>query len=75
MELQSQLSQIIHPSRVLTSHLYRTAYANDASYFRLIPQAVVQPESINEIQSIYSHDFSLVWDKSFTSGCDGWNSD
>ncbi|MEO5887049.1 MAG: FAD-binding and (Fe-S)-binding domain-containing protein [Anaerolineales bacterium] len=53
MDLQSQLSQIIHPRRVLTSYLYRAAYANDASYFRLIPQAVVQPNSINEIISLF----------------------
>ncbi|HET9909777.1 MAG TPA: FAD-binding and (Fe-S)-binding domain-containing protein [Anaerolineales bacterium] len=53
MDLQSQLSQIIHPSRVLTSHLHRIAYANDASYFRLLPQAVVQPNSISEIQSLF----------------------
>jgi D-lactate dehydrogenase len=53
MDLQSQLSQIIHPSRVLTSHLHRIAYANDASYFRLVPQAVVQPNSISEIQSLF----------------------
>src|SRR5688572_13621522 len=53
MDLQSQLSQIIHPGRVLTSHLYRTAYANDASYFRLVPQAVVQPVSMEEIQSLF----------------------
>jgi D-lactate dehydrogenase len=53
MDLQSQLSQIIHPSRVLTSHLHRIAYANDASYFRLVPQAVVQPNSISEVQSLF----------------------
>src|SRR6476659_921908 len=53
MDLQAQLSQIIHPSRVLSSYLYRIAYANDASYFRLVPQAVVQPNSIGEIQSLF----------------------
>jgi D-lactate dehydrogenase len=53
MDLQSQLSQIVHPSRVLTSYLQRIAYANDASYFRLVPQAVVQPNSISEIQSLF----------------------
>jgi D-lactate dehydrogenase len=45
--------QPIHPSRVLTSYLYRVAYANDASYFHLVPQAVVQPNSITEIQSLF----------------------
>jgi D-lactate dehydrogenase len=53
MDLHTQLSQFIHPSRVLTSHLHRIAYANDASYFRLMPQAVVQPDSISEIQSLF----------------------
>src|SRR5215208_2258328 len=53
MDLQSELSQIIHPSRVLTSYLHHIAYANDASYFRLVPQAVVQPNSISEIQSLF----------------------
>jgi D-lactate dehydrogenase len=53
MDLHSQLSQIIHPSCVLTSQLHRIAYANDASYFRLVPQAVVQPNSIGEIQSLF----------------------
>src|SRR5215510_13326476 len=53
MDLQPQLSQIVPSSRVLTSYLHRIAYANDASYFRLVPQAVVQPNSISEIQSLF----------------------
>src|SRR5215218_4773893 len=53
MDLQTELSQIIHPSRILTAPLHRIAYANDASYFRLVPQAVVQPDCIREIQSLF----------------------
>src|SRR5262245_60047851 len=53
MDLQTQLSPIVHPDRILTSHLHRIAYANDASYFRLVPQAVVQPNSIGEIQALF----------------------
>jgi len=53
MKLQNQLSQIIPSSRVHTRLIDRIAYANDASYFRLVPQAVVQPNSINEIQSLF----------------------
>jgi D-lactate dehydrogenase len=53
MDLRAQLSQIISPARVLTSYLHRIAYANDASYFHLVPQAVVQPDSINEIQALF----------------------
>jgi len=53
MNIQADLSQVISPSRVLTSRLHRAAYANDASYFHLVPQAVVQPDSIGEIQSLF----------------------
>jgi D-lactate dehydrogenase len=53
MDIQQELSQIIQPARVLTSALHRIAYANDASYFRLVPQAVIQPNSIGEIQSLF----------------------
>src|SRR6266498_3467494 len=53
MDIQEELAQIIHPSRVLTSSLHRVAYANDASYFHLVPQAIVQPNSIGEIQSLF----------------------
>jgi len=52
LEIQ-RVTQFIHPSRVLTSYLHRIAYANDASYFRLVPQAVVQPISIAEIQALF----------------------
>src|SRR6266496_3506353 len=53
MNLQSQLSEILPSSRVHTRLIDRVAYANDASYFRLVPQAVVQPNSINEIQALF----------------------
>ena len=53
MNLQEQISEIIPAPRVLTSYLHRVAYANDASYFHLVPQAVVQPKSIGEIQNLF----------------------
>ena len=53
MDLREHLSQILPAQRVLTSYLHRVAYANDASYFHLVPQAVVQPNSIGEIQSLF----------------------
>src|SRR5215510_2339491 len=53
MDLQSKLAQILSPARVHTRLIDRIAYANDASYFRLVPQAVVQPNSINEIQTLF----------------------
>jgi D-lactate dehydrogenase len=53
MDLTSELSAIIPSPRVLTRFIERIAYADDASYFRLIPQAVVQPASIDEIRSLF----------------------
>jgi D-lactate dehydrogenase len=53
VELASQLSQFIPSSRVHARLIDRIAYANDASYFRLVPQAVVQPKSIEEIQALF----------------------
>ncbi|HSB01682.1 MAG TPA: FAD-binding and (Fe-S)-binding domain-containing protein [Anaerolineales bacterium] len=53
MDLQSDLLEILSPSRIHTRLIDRIAYANDASYFRLVPQAVVQPNSISEIQSLF----------------------
>ena len=53
MDLREGLSRVIPPARVLTSYLHRIAYANDASYFHLVPQAVVQPNSIGEIQALF----------------------
>lgn len=51
--LDSQLTSILPASRIHTRLIDRIAYANDASYFRLVPQAVVQPSSISEIQSLF----------------------
>ncbi|HEX7620993.1 MAG TPA: FAD-binding protein, partial [Anaerolineales bacterium] len=53
MDLKTSLSSILPEKRILTRPLERYAYANDASYFRLIPQAVVQPASIDEIRGLF----------------------
>src|SRR5512135_740071 len=53
MDLHSKLTSILPKESILTRPLERYAYANDASYFRLIPQAVVQPASIDEICGLF----------------------
>ena len=53
MDLKTELASILPAERILTRPLDRYAYANDASYFRLIPQAVVQPVSIDEIRHLF----------------------
>ncbi|HSL28878.1 MAG TPA: FAD-binding and (Fe-S)-binding domain-containing protein, partial [Anaerolineales bacterium] len=53
MDLHSPLSQLLPATRLHTRLIDRIAYANDASYFHLVPQAVVQPASIGEIQGLF----------------------
>jgi D-lactate dehydrogenase len=53
MHLKTELTSILPAERILASPLERYAYANDASYFRLIPQAVVHPASIDEIRGLF----------------------
>ena len=47
------LTSILPETRIHARLIDRLAYANDASYFRLVPQAVVQPNSVSEIQSLF----------------------
>ncbi|MDP7739924.1 MAG: FAD-binding and (Fe-S)-binding domain-containing protein [Lentisphaeria bacterium] len=53
MELSVELSDIIAPERVLTRPIDLIAYASDASVYRLIPQAVVQPDGVEEIRALF----------------------
>lgn len=49
------LTSILPADRIRDRLIDRIAYANDASYFRLVPQAVVQPNSIGEIQALFKY--------------------
>ena len=53
MDLKTKLASVLPAERILTRPLERYAYANDASYFLLIPQAVVQAASIDEIRGLF----------------------
>ncbi|HYF02155.1 MAG TPA: FAD-binding and (Fe-S)-binding domain-containing protein [Patescibacteria group bacterium] len=48
------LFEIFPKERVKSRALDRIAFASDASFYRLIPQAVVQPNSIEEIQKLFA---------------------
>ncbi|HEX9091416.1 MAG TPA: FAD-binding oxidoreductase, partial [Anaerolineales bacterium] len=54
LELHNALTAMLSPTRVLSRPIDRIAYASDASYFRLIPQAVVQPDSVDEVGALFS---------------------
>lgn len=53
--MPTSLTSILPASRIRNRLIDRIAYANDASYFRLVPQAVVQPNSIDEIQALFKY--------------------
>jgi D-lactate dehydrogenase len=52
-ELEEQLRAILDSSRILCRPIDRIAFASDASLYRLIPQAVVQPVSADEISRLF----------------------
>ncbi len=51
--LSDSLSQVIDRGRVLARPIQRIAYASDASFYRLIPQAVVLAKGIGDIQELF----------------------
>ena len=51
--LESQLHNILPKERVKARLIDRYAYASDASHFYLVPKAVVQPISIEEVKKIF----------------------
>jgi D-lactate dehydrogenase len=55
------LYRILPKERLKTRLIDRYAYASDASHFYLVPQAVVQPNTIEEIQKIFafSHEHNI----------------
>jgi len=61
MELRSMLSQIVDARRVLVRPIDLIAYASDASFYRLIPKAVVQAVGEQEVARLFefSHQHSL----------------
>lgn len=53
MTLETDLHAILSPARVLSRSIDRVAYSSDASFYRLIPQAVVLPQSIEEVRQLF----------------------
>jgi len=53
-EIKSSLAGAIAADRVLIRPIDIIAYASDASFYRLIPKAVVQAQSLGEIQALFA---------------------
>ncbi|MCA9549219.1 MAG: FAD-binding oxidoreductase [Myxococcales bacterium] len=69
--LLEALAAATAPARVKGRVLDRVAFASDASFYRLVPRAVVQPRSIEEIRSLFAvsraHRVPLVFRAAGTS--------
>lgn len=52
--LENALNEILPKERVKTRLIDRYAYASDASHFYLVPRAVVQPITVEEVQQLFA---------------------
>jgi len=61
MEIRRLLQELIDPERILIRHIERIAFASDASFYRLIPRAVIQPKTSEEIKHLFrfSHQYGI----------------
>tara|TARA_R110001606_G_scaffold255638_1_gene403683 strand:- start:124341 stop:127160 length:2820 start_codon:yes stop_codon:yes gene_type:complete len=66
--LEDALLKIIPRSRVKTRLIDRYAYASDASHFYLVPKAVVQPITVEEIQKLFAVSQELNLPITFRAG-------
>ncbi len=53
--LRRDLERITEPGRVLTRPIELVMYASDASFYRLIPKAVVLSRGVEEIRSLFAY--------------------
>ena len=53
MGLQEALLQILPTEKVKTRITDRYSYASDASFYYLVPKAVVQPSTLDEIKALF----------------------
>lgn len=66
--LDKELKKILPAERVKTRLIDRYAYASDASHFYLLPKAVVQPVSIDEIKKIFEFSHKQKINITFRAG-------
>src|SRR5664279_1775687 len=69
--LAAALAAIVGEERVLTRAIDRIAWASDASFYRLVPEAVVHARSADEVRGLFAvsraHGVPLVFRSAGTS--------
>ena len=70
-EIHLLLKELIDQARILTRPIDRIAFASDASFYRLIPKAVIQPQTPEEIKELFrfshQHEIPLTFRAGGTS--------
>jgi D-lactate dehydrogenase len=61
IQIRQLLSEQIDPERILIRPIELIAFASDASFYRLIPRAVIQPQTTEEIKRLFhfSHEYGI----------------
>jgi D-lactate dehydrogenase len=61
IEIRRLLEELIDPERILIRPIERIAFASDASLYRLIPRAVIQPQTVEEVKHLFrfSHQHAI----------------
>jgi len=61
MQIRHLLRDRIEPERILIRPIELVAFASDASFYRLMPRAVVQPETSEEVKHLFrfSHEYGI----------------
>jgi D-lactate dehydrogenase len=52
--LRAELAAFLRPDQILDRPIDRAAYASDASFYRLVPQVVVRPGSLDDIRELFA---------------------
>jgi D-lactate dehydrogenase len=60
-QIRQLLQEQIDPQRILIRPIELVAFASDASFYRLIPRAVIQPQTAEEIKRLFhfSHEYEI----------------
>src|SRR5580692_9562676 len=71
IQIRHLLRELIDPERILIRPIERIAFASDASFYRLIPRAVIQTQTAEEIKHLFrfshQHRIPLVFRAGGTS--------
>jgi D-lactate dehydrogenase len=61
VQIRHLLRELIEPERILIRPIDLVAFASDASFYRLMPRAIAQPKTAEEIKHLFrfSHEYSI----------------